>query len=72
VLSAACYQLAADASPWIVERRRDRGSEAPSSLRGERLSREQEVLLMGTLQTSPRVSPAVLARAGKGDRPSRR
>jgi hypothetical protein len=49
VLSAACYQLAADASPGIVERRRDRGSEAPSPLRGDRLSREQEVLLMGTL-----------------------
>jgi hypothetical protein len=35
VLSAACYQLAADASP--------------SPLRGDGLSREQEVLLMGTL-----------------------
>ena len=49
VLNAAWYQLAADASPGIVERRRDRGSEAPSPLRGDRLSREQEVLLMGTL-----------------------
>jgi hypothetical protein len=49
VLSAAWYQLAADASPGIVERRRDRGSEAPSPLRGDRLSREQEVLLIGTL-----------------------
>jgi hypothetical protein len=48
VLSAACYQRAADASPGIVERRRDRGSGAPP-LRGDRLSREQEVLLMGTL-----------------------
>jgi len=49
VLSAAWYQLAADASPGIVERRRNRGSEAPSPLRGDRLSREQEVLLIGTL-----------------------
>ena len=48
-LSAACYQLAADASPGIVERPRDRGSEAPPPLGGDRLPREQEVLLMGTL-----------------------
>ena len=49
VLSAACYQLAADASPGIVERRRDSGSEPPSPLRSDGRSREQEVLLVGTL-----------------------
>jgi hypothetical protein len=37
-LSAAWYQLAADASSWIVERRHGRG-----------LSREQEVRLMSAL-----------------------
>jgi hypothetical protein len=49
VLSAAWYQLAADASPGIVERRRGRGSEAPSWRRFDGASREQEVRLMGTL-----------------------
>jgi|Tabmets5t2r1_1033131.scaffolds.fasta_scaffold163851_1 hypothetical protein len=49
VLSAAWYQLAADASPGIVERRRGRGSEAASWPRLNGLSREQEVRLMGTL-----------------------
>src|SRR5215211_4019208 len=49
VLSAACYQLAADASPGMDERRPDRGSEAPPPPRGDGLSREQEVLLMGML-----------------------
>jgi hypothetical protein len=49
VLSAGCYQLAADASPGIVERRRDRGSDALSPPRRDGLSREQEVRLMGTL-----------------------
>jgi hypothetical protein len=48
-LSAACYQLAADASPGIVERRRGPVSEARSSPPVEGLSREQEVRLMGTL-----------------------
>jgi hypothetical protein len=49
VLSAAWYHVAADASPEIVERRRHHGSEAPSPLRGDGLSREQEVVLAGTL-----------------------
>ncbi len=49
VLSAAWYQLAADASPGIVERRCGRGSEAPSWPRFDGVSREQEVRLMGTL-----------------------
>ena len=49
VLSAAWYQLAADASPGIVERRCGRGSEASSRPRVDGLSREQEVRLMGTL-----------------------
>jgi hypothetical protein len=49
VLSAAWYQLAADASPGIVERWRGRGSEAPSWPQVDGLSREQEVRLMGTL-----------------------
>jgi hypothetical protein len=49
VLSGAWYQLAADASPGIVARRRGRGSEAGSWPRVEGLSREQEVHLMGTL-----------------------
>jgi hypothetical protein len=49
VLSAAWYHVAADASPGIVELRRDCGPEAPSPLRGDGLSREQQVLLAGTL-----------------------
>lgn len=49
VLSGAWYQLAADASPGIVARRRGRGSEAGSWPRVEGLSREQEVHLMGML-----------------------
>ena len=49
MLSAAWYQLAADASPGIVERRRWRGSEAPSWPRVDGVSREQEVRLVGTL-----------------------
>jgi hypothetical protein len=49
VLSAAWYQLAADGSPGIVERRRGRASEAPSPPRFDGLPREQEVRLMGTL-----------------------
>ena len=49
VLSGAWYQLAADASPGIVARRRGRGSEAGSWPRVEGLSREQEVHLLGTL-----------------------
>jgi hypothetical protein len=49
VLSAAWYQLAADASPGIVARRRVRGSEAGSWPRADGISREQEVHLMGTL-----------------------
>jgi hypothetical protein len=49
VLNAAWYQLAADASPGIVEQRRGRGSEAHSGRRFDGVSREQEVRLMGTL-----------------------
>jgi hypothetical protein len=49
VLSAAWYQLAADASPGIVERRRGRGSEAREWPRVDGVSREHEVRLMGTL-----------------------
>ena len=49
VLSAAWYQLAADASPGIVERRRGPGSEARPWPRFDGVSREQEVRLMGTL-----------------------
>lgn len=49
VLSAAWYQLAADASPGIAERRRGRESEARSWPSVDGLSREQEVRLMGTL-----------------------
>ena len=49
VLSAAWYQLAADASPGIVERQRQHGSKAPAWPRVDGLSREQEVHAMGTL-----------------------
>jgi hypothetical protein len=48
-LTAAWYQVAAEASPGIVERRLGRGSEAPSPPPRDGLSREQEVRLMGTL-----------------------
>jgi hypothetical protein len=49
VLSAAWYQLAADASPGIVERRLGSGSDALSPPRRDGLSREQDVRLMGAL-----------------------
>jgi hypothetical protein len=49
LLSAAWYQVAAEASPGIVERQLGPGSEAPSPTRREELSREQEVRLMATL-----------------------
>ena len=49
VLSAAWYQLAADGSPGIVDRRPGRASEAPSRRRFDGLPREQEVHFMGTL-----------------------
>ena len=49
MLGAACYQLAAEASPGIVERRRGRCSEARTWPPVDGLSREQEVRLMGTL-----------------------
>jgi hypothetical protein len=49
VLSAAWYQLAADASPGIAERRRGRASESSSWPHVDGLSREQEVRLTGTL-----------------------
>jgi hypothetical protein len=49
VVSAAWYQLAADASPGNARRRRGRGSEAPSGSRLDGVSREREVRLMGAL-----------------------
>jgi hypothetical protein len=49
VLSAAWYQLAADASPGIVEQRRGRGSEPRSGRRFDGVPRTQEVRLMGAL-----------------------
>ena len=48
-LSAACYHLAADASPGTVERRRGPVSEVRSWPPDDGLSREQEVRLVGTL-----------------------
>ena len=48
-LSAAWYQLAADASPGIAERRRTRSSEGSSWPHVDGLSREDEVRLVGTL-----------------------
>jgi hypothetical protein len=49
VLSAAWSQLATDASPGIVERRRSRASKAGSWPHVDGLSREEEVRLIGTL-----------------------
>ena len=49
VLSAAWSQLATNASPGIVERRRSRASEAASWPHVDGLSREEEVRSMGTL-----------------------
>jgi hypothetical protein len=49
VLSAAWYQLAADASRGIVARRGERASEAGAWPRVDGLSREQESQLMATL-----------------------
>jgi hypothetical protein len=49
MLSAAWYQVAAEASPGRVERQLGPGSEAASPPRRDGLSREQEVRLMGTL-----------------------
>lgn len=49
MLSAAWYQLAADASPGIVERRRGRSSEGPSWPQVDGLTREQEIRVMGAL-----------------------
>jgi hypothetical protein len=48
-LSAAWYQLAADASPGIRERQRTRSSDVPSRPHVDRLSREEEIRLIGTL-----------------------
>ena len=48
-LSAAWYQLAADAAPGIRERQRTRSSEVPSWPHVDGLSREEEVRLIGTL-----------------------
>jgi hypothetical protein len=49
VLSAAWYRLAADASADIVERERPSGAAVGSEPHSERLSREQEVQLLGAL-----------------------
>jgi hypothetical protein len=49
VLSGAWYQLAADASPRIIERPHEHGVDAHSRSRVDGLSREQEVRLMGAL-----------------------
>jgi hypothetical protein len=49
VLSAAWYQLAADASPEVVSRRRRRTPETDSRPQRDGLSREQEVNLVATL-----------------------
>lgn len=49
VLSAAWYQVAAEASPGIVERRAGSGSDALSPPRRNGLSRENEVRLMGAV-----------------------
>jgi hypothetical protein len=49
VLSAAWYQLAADALPGFAERRRAPGAGPDPRTRREGLSREQEALLVGTL-----------------------
>jgi hypothetical protein len=49
MLSAAWYQLAADASPGAVSRRHGRDPQAGSQPQPDGLSREQEVRLLGTL-----------------------
>jgi hypothetical protein len=49
VLSGAWYQLAADASPRVIQRRHEGGSDAHSQSRVDGLAREQELRLMGTL-----------------------
>jgi hypothetical protein len=49
VLSGAWYQLAADASPRVIQRRHEGGSDAHSRSRVDGLSREREVRLMETL-----------------------
>jgi hypothetical protein len=49
LLSAAWYQLAADASPLIVERRLGSDSKVTSRPRVDGLSREQEARLVGSL-----------------------
>lgn len=67
VLSAAWYQLAADASPGIVERRRARASEVSSWAHVDGLSREAEVHLMGTLHDVG----AAFARCARGCRHGR-
>jgi hypothetical protein len=67
VLSAAWYQLAAGASPGIVERRLGPTSETQSPPRRDGLSREQEIRLMGTLHDVA----AGFARCAKGCREGR-
>lgn len=47
VLSGAWYQLAADASPRVIERRHEPRAHSPSPVDG--LSRDQDVRLVGTL-----------------------
>jgi len=68
-LSAAWYQLAADASPGIVEQRRTVDSEPPSWRRFDGVSREQEVRLMGTLHDVA-AAFARCARACRDGRPT--
>jgi hypothetical protein len=67
VLSVAWYQLAADASPGIVEQRRGRGSEARSGRQFDGVSREREVRL-----THLRAPTAGASGRGKWDRSSQR
>jgi hypothetical protein len=49
VLSAAWYQVAADASPELADRRQGRGEGPGSRARGDRHSREREAHLVATL-----------------------
>lgn len=67
VLSAAWYQVAADASPGITERRSERGSKASSSPQVNGLSREQDACLTGTLHDIA----AALARCARACREGR-
>ena len=87
LLSTAWYQLAADASPFIVERRLGSDSTATSRPRVDGLSREQEVRLIGALhdvaaafarcarscrQGRSAVAPIIAQRVGTGGADNRR